>query len=175
MIQIDESGWGSLIGGVAIGVYNTRNKKFFSGIIPVEYFQIDKFSMGWYRLIAVSIIATGIDKVGTKLGKGEIVQICRGPCLITAKDFLLCLKDKKAIKEVQLATIKDPLQAKLEEKFSASLAKLGVPNKSGKAHRLSFDDMLAWVKRSPKKRIQYVKTGWESWQKKYKNLVLGKK
>ena len=32
VIMIDESGWGSLIGGVAVGIYNTYEEKAFAKI-----------------------------------------------------------------------------------------------------------------------------------------------
>jgi hypothetical protein len=165
MIQIDDSGWGSLLGGVYIGVYNTENNKMYARLIPVSYFQGDKFKRQLYLAQAREIALQGMSAVASKESKQETIQICRGYLLLKIRKKLE--EFSKWFGKIEHADIKDPLQSALEEKFSKSLARYGVPDgKAGGAHRISFDAMLDWIKEDPK-RVKYVKTGWDSWKKKY--------
>lgn len=159
MIQIDDSGWGSLLGGVMIGMYNTETKKFIAKLIPIKYFQGELFKKQKYKDEAIKIFLTSY----VKLGDVDDIQICRGYVLdglykfLTGPGWTLKISRKEIV---------DPLQSLLEAKFAKHLIKCGVPKGSGGAHCLSFDDQLNWIKEDPK-RIKYVKTGWNSWREKY--------
>jgi hypothetical protein len=163
MIQIDDSGWGSLLGGVMIGMYNTDGRVFKCKLIPVAYFQGRKFKTGAYRDYAVKIFREMLMKIGP-CGK---MQICRG----TVLDGIYNTNGNW--KYMERVEIGDPLQSLLEEKFAKSLEKIGVPRKSNGAHCLSFDEQLAWIKERPS-RVKYVKTGWNSWSAKYSKQVISK-
>ena len=39
MIQIDDAGWGSLVGGVVVGVYRTTTGEFTHGVVAPRFFQ----------------------------------------------------------------------------------------------------------------------------------------
>lgn len=159
MILCDDSGWGSLLGGVMIGMYNTETKKFIANLIPIKYFQGELFKKQKYKDEAIRIFLHNF----VKIGSSNEIQICRGYCLDGIYNFLNT--DQWKLK-VTRAEIKDPLQTLLEGKFSKHLQKLGVPEGSGGAHCLSFEDQVKWIK-TDKKRIKYVKTGWNSWKDKY--------
>ena len=158
-IQIDDSGWGCLLGGVMIGMYNTENKRFKHKLIPISYFRGKKFKTGAYRNYAVKIFRELLMKIGP-CGK---ISICRGTILdgIYNSGF-----DKKMMERVEIG---DPLQSLLEKEFAKHLMKCGVPEGSGGAHCLSFDDQVKWALEDPK-RVKFVKTGWNSWQNKYSKL-----
>ena len=168
MLQIDDSGWGSIIGGACIGVYNTDNNKLYSRLIPVKYFQGKKFKDKDYLDAAWDIAIHGM----TSVCKGTIntkttVQICRGFLLSKIREMFLSLKNE--FLNVEFVEINKPLQPLLEEQFSKSLERYGVPKISDGAHRMSFDDMVRWVNEDLKNREKYVKTGWDSWKAKYRN------
>ena len=162
MIYCDDSGWGSLLGGVMIGLYNTDNNKFKCRLIPISYFQGKKFANGLYRQYAKSIF---LNMYGS-IGESPNFCICKGTILDAIYELV---KSDKCI-HVKRAEIKDPLQSWLENKFAQSLARIGVPRNSSGAHCLSFDDQLEWIKENPK-RIKYVKTGWTKWKTKYSALM----
>jgi hypothetical protein len=165
MIQIDDSGWGSLLGGVYIGVYNTKSGKMFSKLIPVSYFQEDKFEKKKYLEKALNIAREGILKVGSYNLQENEIQCCRGYALETIRKWLS--ENKNTFKSVKFLGITDPIQSELESKFSKHLGSIGVPLGSGSgAHRISFEEMLKWVA-DDNRRVKYVKTGWKSWKEKY--------
>jgi len=158
MIYIDESGWGSLVGGVAVGLYNSQTGELFSEIIPVKYFQGKEFKNKTYLTKALEIVIDGMEEI---LMDNKIT-ICRGYLLTKVRDYFMRYKDFKW----QTAEIGEPLQGYLETVFADHLKKIGIKAKSEGAHCLSFDDQLKWV-RARKSRVKYVKTGWGSWKKKY--------
>lgn len=160
MIFIDDSGWGSLLGGVMIGVYDSDSKKFQSRLIPISFFQGKKFKSGLYRLKAMKLF----QEMLSKCSDTEYFYVCRGTILDGIYEMLVDSYNEK----VERIEIPDPLQGMLESKFASYLHRLGVPRKSDGAHCLSFDDQLKWV-REDITRTKYVKTGWGSWQRKYIN------
>jgi hypothetical protein len=169
MIQIDDSGWGSLLGGVIIGMYNTETRKFKAKIIPVSYFQGSTFKKAKYRDYATKIVL----ETWPSLGNTNHFQICRGTCLDGIYEMLdhYIKPDYRRIERVEIG---DPLQSLLEEKFASSLQRIGVPKRTDGAHCLSFNNQLNWIKENPS-RVKYVKTGWDSWNKKYKKECLNGK
>jgi hypothetical protein len=166
MIQIDDSGWGSLLGGVMVGVYDTDSDQLYSRLIPVSFFQRRKFENQDYTKRALQIAQAGIQLFTNYPDDSGIhIQVCRGYVLSEVRDWIE--RNCSHYTKIEYVDIKDPLQSALEAKFSKSLEKIGVPaGKSGGAHRISFNDMLSWIKEDPT-RIKHVKTGWKSWNQKY--------
>jgi len=160
MILIDDSGWGSLLGGVMIGMYNTETKKFRYKLIPVSYFQGDTFKKKKYLDKATKIFL----EAWPSLGDSEYFTICRGIVLDGIYEILI--NNPSETRDIYRGEIGEPLQSLLEEKFSCHLSRLGVPRNSTGAHCLSFDDQLKWIREDPK-RIKYVKTGWPRWKTIY--------
>ena len=165
MLLVDDSGWGSLLGGVMIGVYDTDTNRFKSKLMPVSYFQGIKFTRAHYRAKAYEVFMDIMDPKAMY----DHLQICRGTVLDTIYEELKYGIFKRLAK-IERVEIKDPLQSLLEEKFAQHLHRIGVPRKSSGAHCLSFNEMLDWIKEDPK-RVRYVKTGWPSWNQKYKKQL----
>jgi hypothetical protein len=160
MILIDDSGWGSLLGGVMIGIYNEQTKELISQLIPIRYFQGELFKTGKYKEQALKIFLKSLIKLKNNPG---FYVICRGTCLDEVYNFIAREKLGRGFCRLE---IKDPMQALLEDKYACYLESLGVPRKSKGAHCLSFDNQIKWVQEDPK-RIKFVKTGWPSWKEKY--------
>jgi hypothetical protein len=169
MIQIDDSGWGCLLGGVMIGVYDTNSKKFKAKLIPTKFFQ-KTFKGGAYRDEALKAALLAISSMGFrpsgKYLKGQSIMICRGTCLDGIYDYFDSKFNTLCLEELKREEILNPLQSMLEEEFAQSLIKIGVPRKTTGAHCLTFDDQVKWAKED-KANIKHVKTGWTSWQNKY--------
>jgi len=168
MIQIDDSGIGSLLGGVYIGLYDTDTETLYAKPIPVSYFQGEKFAKQDYIRKALDIVKNGLIALNIDYKDNPVdVQCCRGFALTEIRKWLLTQQERTWCREVSFVKIKDPLQSLLEAKLSKYLGRYGVPNKSGSGgHRMSFNDMLEWVKEDLT-RIKYVKTGWPAWKEKY--------
>lgn len=166
MIQVDDSGWGSLLGGVMIGVHNTNTGVMKSKLIPVSHFQLKKFSKALYRDYATMLFL----QMWLVIGDSNHFQICRGTVLDGIYNIMKHDRKKRFLERVEIG---DPFQSWLENRFAQTLKRVGVPRISDGAHCLSFDGQLDWVKEDPK-RVRYVKTGWPSWKQKYSNLVMSK-
>lgn len=158
MIYVDDSGWGSLIGGVAIGIYDSDMKKMLARIIPVKYFQGSLFIKGIYRKRAIVEFL----RMYSEVSDSEHFYVCRGTILDGI--YRMLISNNYDTERIEIG---DPLQGFLEERFAKHLKRFGVPQKSKGAHCLSFNEQLEWVREDPS-REKHVKTGWKSWQTKYK-------
>jgi hypothetical protein len=156
-VYCDDSGWGSLLGGVAIGLYNDENRKFLYQILPVRLFQGKEFIKQTYLDEALDSFTT----MESRIGVYKKIVICRGFILDHIWEFL---QEHSSGRRLARAEIGDPLQSMLENAFAVSLNDIGVISKSSGAHCLSFDDQIKWIKKDPT-RVKYVKTGWPSWKK----------
>jgi len=158
IIQIDDSLWGSLVGGVMIGMYHTGTKQFYSEIIPVTYFRKGQFDKKTYLAKASTIVLKGF----SILESANHIQVCRGYSLKGVRETLRKMKNKT----VECIEITGSLQSLLEQASAKYLHRIGLPLSSGGAHCISFEKQLEWVKEKPK-RVKFVKTGWKSWKNKY--------
>lgn len=165
MILIDDSGWGSLLGGVMIGMYNTDTQKCKAKLIPVSYFQGTMFKKAKYRDQATNIFLEN----WAQLGDTDYIGVCRGTILDGVYNILADNFGDRTIERIEIG---DPLQSWLERKFAMSLSRVGVPMRTDGAHCLSFNDQLKWIKENPNKRVRYVKTGWKSWKIRYEKECL---
>ena len=156
-VFVDDSGWGSLLGGVAIGLYNDENRKFLYQILPVRHFQDKAFKSQEY----LNEARDSFVEMEGRIGEYKKIVVCRGFMLDEIWEFM---QEFSVGKKLISAEIKEPLQGLLEKVFAISLNDIGVPSGSKGAHCLSFEDQVKWVKEQPE-RIKYVKTGWPSWQK----------
>jgi hypothetical protein len=161
-IYVDDSGWGSLIGGVAIGLYNDENRRFLYHILPPKLFQ----GRAWITHKYLDEALDSFVEMVERIGEHKKIVVCRGFMLDHIWEFL---QEFSLSKRLSREEIKDPLQSLLEMAFARHLENLGVPNNSGGAHCLSYDDQVKWVKKD-KKRIKFIKTGWPSWKKHAKKI-----
>ena len=163
-IEIDDSGWGSLLGGVIIGMHHIENKKFLAKVIPMNYFQDKAFKKHKYIDKATMLFLES----WPVLGDAKTIIICRGYCL---NGIASILSDNFRERKILRKEIGDPLQSWLENRFAEYLKQYRIPVKSEGAHCLSFEDQLKWVMEKPKQRVKYVKTGWPQWQRKYSKII----
>lgn len=163
ILSVDDSGWGCLLGGVMIGMYNSGTNKFLARLIPIKYFQGDMFQKKRYKVRTQRIFWNNWNK----LGPVDQIQICRGPIF---NGLRIELQYHLVGVPVMFSEVVDPLQGWLEEKFAKHLVKLGVPRLTNGAHCLTFEDQVKWATES-KERTKYVKTGWDSWKHNYTNLL----
>ncbi|NMA32945.1 MAG: hypothetical protein GX940_00115, partial [Clostridiaceae bacterium] len=56
MIQIDDSGSGSFVGGTCIGIYRPETNEYYFDIIPVELYDTDNFAKKNYLDEVVNIV-----------------------------------------------------------------------------------------------------------------------
>jgi hypothetical protein len=160
MLQIDDAGSGSFIGGTCIGIYRPEKNEYYFDIIPVELYNKENFKKKLYLDEVVSIIAEGIRTLG--ISSGESVEICRGYMFDRLKQWL-CDKGFSWY----CTHIDGRAQEIVEKNFEIYSEKLGLPRDYIKFTRFPFHfhKLLRWVYADFDNRIELCKVGWKSWQK----------
>lgn len=158
VIEVDDSGWGDLIGGAVVVMRRRESNEHFTGEIPPELFKSEEFKYKSYLRYATQIILDGIDALDVQ--KTEPIHICTGYIFEHAKDTLRELGYK--LTEVK---IEGKTQELAEKTFIESLVSQGIGSFSEVADMRSFNGFLDWVKSDLAGREQYVKTGWKNWAK----------
>ena len=158
VIEVDDSGWGDLIGGAVIVMLRVETDDQYTGEIPPELFKQPEFKYKAYLRYATQIILEGLDAL--QVPKSEAIHICTGYIFEHAEDTLRELGYK--VTEVK---IEGKTQDLAEKTFIASLVKKGIGSFSEIASMRSFNGFLDWVKEDLSEREQYVKTGWKNWAK----------
>ena len=158
VIEIDDSGWGDLIGGVVIVLRRVETDETYSGEIPLELFKQDEFKYKTYLRNATQIVLNGLDVLDVQ--KTESLNICSGYVFEHAKDTLRELGYR--ITEVKIT---GETQEFAERTFIESLVRLSIGSYSEVASIRSFNGFLEWVKIDILNREQFVKTGWKNWIK----------
>lgn len=164
MIQIDDAGSGSLIGGTCIGAMRTETHDFVYDIIPLKYFSEGIFKTKEYLTKCDDIVFDLLDRLS--VNKDEQIEICQGYMFDSTRKKL---SNKNYLFES--VKIEDPLQTKIESTFRKYLLELGLPEEYLKytKYPLHFHRLLKWVYADHKKREKICKRGWKSW-KRHGNL-----
>ncbi|TRO55846.1 hypothetical protein E2P71_02285 [Candidatus Bathyarchaeota archaeon] len=157
VIEVDDSGWGDLIGGAVIVLRRVETNEHYSDEIPPELFK-EEFKYKTYLRYATRIILEGLDDL--KAPKTEAIHICTGYIFEQAEDTLRELGYK--VTEVK---IEGKTQELAERTFIESLVKLGIGSFDEVASMRSFNGFLEWVAEDLPHREKYVKTGWKNWKK----------
>jgi hypothetical protein len=158
VVEVDDSGWGDLIGGVVIVMRRVETGEAHVGEIPLELFRAPEFRYKGYLRAATQIILEGIEDLG--VDRDELIHICTGYVFSSAKDTLKDLGYR--VKEVKITGATQELA---EKTFVESLVRLGVGGRGEVAAMRSFDGFLEWVHGDLEHRERFVKTGWKSWSK----------
>ena len=166
MIQIDDAGWGCLIGPVLIGAYRIETQEFAYGKIPVRFFQPPLFAQKAYLDKAAEVARQLLDEL--KVKPKERVEICRGYVLDGVRAWLA-----KTGRSFRTVKVEGPLQVLVETALQQELAALGLrvsyevlTEKQG----LLFWLCLRWLKggdidatKAVPEREKHAKTGWASY------------
>lgn len=160
MLQIDDSGSGSFIGGTCIGLYRPSTNEYYFDIIPVELYNRENFKKKFYLDEVVKIISKGLHNFGDP--KEEAIEICRGYMFEKLKDWL----DENGYKWY-CTQITGRAQEIIERNFELYTERLGLPANYIKftKYPFHFHKILRWVYADYEKRIKHCKVGWKCWQK----------
>ncbi len=168
MIQIDDAGWGCLLGGVLIGAYREETQEFACAETPVDQFQGAAFIEKAYLSDAVDAARDVLAQL--KVEKDEPIRICTGYVLDGIRGML-----EAEGYQWQTAKIVGPLQERIEGALLERLHALGVRDMdyetlTGK-QGLAYYKCLRWLKggninaRQPAPgREQFAKTGWATYR-----------
>ncbi|MFZ5989770.1 MAG: hypothetical protein ACOYWZ_21965 [Bacillota bacterium] len=158
MIQIDDAGSGSFVGGTCIGIYRPETNEYFFEIIPVELYNKENFKQKYYLDEVVNITSQAFKALNVH--KNETIEICRGYMFEKLRKWL----DDKGFCWYR-TQISGRLQEIIEQNFVLYAIRLGVPEPYIKytKYPFHFHKLLRWVFADYEERIQYCKTGWKSW------------
>ncbi len=164
MIQIDDSGSGSLIGGTCIGALRKETGEYLFDIIPLEYYQNESFDKKIYLDKVVQMTQIFFKKLN--VSQDEEIEVCRGYMFDKLTPWL-----KENNYKFSSTVIGEPLQSKIEKTFEEYSISLGLPKEflSYTKYPFHFHRLLRWVYADYENRVNLCKTGWKSW-KKYGNL-----
>lgn len=165
MLQIDDAGSGSFVGGTCIGIYRPETNEYYFDIIPLELYDKENFKKKYYLDAVVKIVDTAFRNLAPL--KGETIEICRGYMFERLKEWL----DNKGYSWYR-TQIGGRVQQVVEKNFELYAQRLGLPWQYIKYTRypFHFHKLLRWVYADFGNRIKLCKVGWQSWQKQAGNI-----
>lgn len=160
MIQIDDAGSGSLIGGTCIGMYDTTSKEYYHEIIPLELYNLENIKEKEYLEYVIKIVQNGLERFN--FDTSIPIEICRG-YMFEKLRFWLTMNNYNWSNSI----ITGVLQEKVEKTFEEYSVSLGFPYLYIKYTKFPFHfhRILKWVYADYNNRSALCKTGWKSWQK----------
>ena len=167
-IEIDDSGTGDLVGNAFIGFHVIETGKIIFKSVPVGLYNIKNWKNDEPSKRIAELIEVGLKELDFNK-ETDLVQICRGQCFNLTREYF----DKEGIKH-EPAIVEGALQDAVEGRLVSHLRKLGV-----KSNELTMESgskryfvLFKWVCRDFPNRVKYVKTGFPSWSKKFKEQAI---
>lgn len=156
VVEIDDAGWGDLLGGIVIVMRRIETDERFVKEVPLSSFQGSAFPEKRYFPEVMKSVREGVVALGVT--KDEVLRVCTGYILSEVRTSLT-----NEGFDVKPYRIVGTTQEFAEEEFIKSLVRLGVgPFNDVKSIR-SFNRFLKWVLDDLDGRERFVKTGWKSW------------
>jgi hypothetical protein len=156
VVEVDDSGWGDLVGGAVIVMRRIGTNEKFVREIPVEAFQGPAFKTKVYLSYVLRIVREGTEVLG--ITKEEPIHICTGYILSEVRKTFTNEGYKIVPSKITGIT-----QEFAEEEYIKHLSRLGVGTTDQVKHLRGFDKFLNWVLHDVDKRERFVKTGWKAW------------
>ncbi|MCX8151280.1 MAG: hypothetical protein N3D85_07250 [Candidatus Bathyarchaeota archaeon] len=165
-IIIDAAGWSDLLLGVVVGAIKPPNPMLMERRIPTSSFQSPNFEAKKYLSDAVRIADEIID----------VMKPDHETCFKVSGSYVLSgLRMHLQNSGYNVLKVEDTgeLKGMVERGYLRWCAKEGVPQQVlGEKNR--FWAFLDWVAERPQLREGLVKTGWASWQRKWKEEIYKK-
>lgn len=160
MIEIDDAGSGSLIGGTGIGVMRRETQEYIFKVIPLLFFQEPYFSEKKYQQYVIKIVRLSFHKL--HVTRNEPVYVCRGYIFDALRAWLT-----RQGYQWENTKIDGLLQQKVEESFNEYVIKLGLPRNFVQHARYAFGfhRLFKWIFADYSNRAKLCKSGWKSWKK----------
>ena len=166
MILIDASGWSDLLLGVVVGAINPPHPMLMERRISTSSFQPPNFRNKKYLDDAVKIA-------------DEIIKVMQpevGTCFKVCSEYVLSSVRKHLQNRgfnVQTVENTGELKEMVERSYVRWWVEEGVPEEILRDKR-RFWTLLEWVAERPNIRESLVKTGWTSWERKWREEIFKK-
>jgi hypothetical protein len=158
VIEVDDAGWGDLVGGAVIVMRRVESDERFVGEVPLNSFQGTAFQEKQYLIDVLRVVKEGI--IALNVTQDELIKVCTGYILSSVRASLINEGYK-----VKPAKIIGLTQHYAEEEYIKSLVRLSVGRFNELKAIRSFKGFLGWVLGDLEKREHFVKTGWKSWSR----------
>ncbi len=166
-IEIDDAGTGDLVGNAFIGFRDTSTGKIIFQSVPVGLYNEDNKDEDQPKKHILKGVIKALKIL--KHHEGDRILLCRGNCFDLVREYF----DENKI-YYEPAIVEGMLQDAVEGRFLQHLRKLGVTSRN-----LSMDSgakryfiLFNWVCKDFPYRERYVKTGFPSWKRKWRNIAL---
>ncbi|MCX6649907.1 MAG: hypothetical protein NTV61_11070 [Candidatus Bathyarchaeota archaeon] len=156
VVEVDDSGWGDLVGGAVIVMRRVGTNERYVGEVPIETFQGQVFKAKAYLPHVLRIVREGAEALS--IDKDEPVHVCTGYILSEVRKALTNEGYRVVPSRIVGAT-----QEYAEEEYIKHLSRIGVGTPDQAKRLRGFNNSLAWVLRDVDKRERLVKTGWKAW------------
>ena len=166
-ILIDDSGWGDLILGVVIGALKLPERRYMERRIPVTSFQFPNFQNKKYLEDAIKIAEEIVNVM--KPDEETIFRICSGYVLSSVRNHI-----RNSGFRVEEVEVTGELQYMVERSFANWCKEVGIDFERMNSRR-NFNSFIDWVSEKPDLRENLVKTGWKSWNNRWRNIVYSNK
>jgi len=165
-ILIDAVGWGDLLLGVVVGAIKPPNPRLMERRIPISSFQPPNFKNKKYFDDAVRIA----DEIVAVMQPDDktCFKICSEYILSDVRKYLIA-------KGFNVLKVEDTgeLKGMVERAYIRWCEEVGVPEERLNDKR-RFWTLLEWVAENPRLRESLVKTGWASWERRWRDEIYTK-
>ncbi len=167
-IEIDDSGTGDLVGDAFIGFHVLETGNIIFRGIPVGMYNEKNHKEKKSFKHILKVVKDGLEALNFSK-KNDVVQICRGNCFDLVREWF----DEEGINH-EPAIIEGKLQDAVEGRLISHLRKLGVrsPNLTTEAGAKRYFVLFNWVTRDFPFREKFVKTGFPTWNKKWREIAM---
>lgn len=159
-IVIDAAGWSDLLLGVVVGALKPPDRRYMERRIPTASFQPPNFKNKRYLLDAVKIADEIIEVM--RPDEETHFKVSTAYVLSSVRKHLL---DKGF--RVEKAEVTGELRGMVERGYARWCNEVGIPEEVVNSKK-RFWAMLKWVAEKPRLRESLVKTGWASWERKWR-------
>ena len=166
-IEIDDAGTGDLVGDAFIGFRDTNTGKVIYQSVPVILYNKENKEEDQPKKHILKIVIKALRALNHS--KGDRILLCRGNCFDLVREYF----DENKI-YYEAAIVEGELQDAVEGRFIHHLRTLGV-----RSNNLTIDSgikryfiLFNWVCKDFPNRERYVKTGFPSWKKRWRNIAI---
>ena len=170
-IEIDDAGTGDLVGDAFIGLLRKETDELIFKTLSVDLFKGDNWKNKKPYSEAVNLVKDGLRELNFKKDT-EIVHLCRGNIFDQVRSYFLeeGINYEDAIVEGKL---QDAVEGKLIEHLRNDL-NVRSRNLTKKSGARRYFVLFSWVCYDFVNREKYVKTGFSSWNKKWREIAIKK-
>ena len=166
-IEIDDAGTGDLVGDAFIGFRDANTGKIIFQSVPVVLYNEENKEEDGPKKHILKIVIKALKALNH--AEGDRILLCRGNCFDLVREYF----DENKI-YYEAAIVEGELQDAVEGRFIHHLRTLGV-----RSNNLTIDSgikryfiLFNWVCKDFPNRERYVKTGFPSWKKRWRNIAI---